>query len=251
MTGGGGRLAPLVAIAACLLLTGCISRDIKNLEISQLQNELTAVQDETRFFETRPTLGNAYGGEIFLSSDVLNRFLAGMDDYAIPLEKPSGAHIVISQVRMEFSNGYPVLVIAAKALDKSKELEITLNIRADLVIATSTAPSELKVGFAIREIIPDFRFSFLHLCRTWFGISLLRIEAQHYVDSLPQISVPLAGNIPVDVNSPPTTTLTMGGASIQANSRFPHFSLSYKYSLIRAVSLKDGLHLYLNVERTS
>lgn len=233
----------------CLASSGCISSKLRHLEIRQKEEELRLVNSQTEFFNKQPSLNNGFGAEVFLSQDALNRFLAAFKGYKIPLEHPSGASISITQAQLTFNDGFPYFDLSAEAVDRSEKFHIRLAVRTSLNIEKNADAPELVVSIAIREIIPDFEFSIFHLGRSWFGINLLRIEAQRYADRLPRIGLPITGKFPIEVNPRSKAEVRIGDATLYTNVRAPRYDLQYSYTLEHAASLRDGLHLYFKVER--
>jgi hypothetical protein len=79
----------------------------------------------------------------------------------------------------------------------------------------------------------------------------MRLQAQKYVDSLPLIQLRLELEFPVNLASSheviARTNHDRGWIKLKVTT--PGFALHYKYRAIRALALKDGIHVFFSLER--
>lgn len=243
----GPRLALIVVLASSV--SGCISIKMKEQQIRGLETELEGIKTASDYLAEQPKLGAGYDGRLFVSEDALNRLLAGLDGYQIPLEAPRGAKIYFDQSRFDFKDGMPSIVVAARAVDRSGSIEIKLKVRADLRLSADTAQSNMNIRLVLREVTPDFRFSIFRLRESWFAAFLLMREGQAHLNSLPDIAVPLEADLPIILDPPRTTRLEIEHGWIDNRLGAPKLSLRYQYRVIRILPLQDGVHMFFALSR--
>lgn len=249
-----GRRARLAVAMACLplLLSGCITVRLKRLEIAQLETQLKGMQDTNSFLRTNPQLGADYDARLFLRGDVFNRFLAGLDNYQIPLATPRGAMLTIKHTELQFNDGPPGVMITASAIDHSGKIEVSVRIRADLIMIADPAKGEIATRFQVREIVPDVRISIFRLRQLLFVGALLRLKAQQLIDALPATTIPLNGDLPIALDPSPTSEIALGShGTLYVNQKLPKLSLGYHYRAERVLMLADGIHVFFKLDRAS
>lgn len=244
-------LLTVIVCAVSLATTGCLARRLKRLEIKQLQNELENIKVANEYLGTQPRLETNYGASAFISGAAINEFLKGLDNYDIPLDKPRGALVTVQSVRLEFKDGAPTLMVSAKAVDRTKTLEIRLRVRADIYFIADPANEQLLVKFDVREILPDIRLSIFRWREFWFAYAIIRLKTQDYVNSLPLIRLHLEPQFAVGVPASRRIDVRTGGGSITLLINTPSFNLGYKYPALKEVSLKDGIHVFFGLERSN
>jgi hypothetical protein len=243
------QLLIVAMTAMSLLLTGCIQAKLKRLEIRQLESQLQGMRDTASFLRTTPTLGSSYGGRLFVSGDVLNRYLDGLRDYSIPLPKPRGAVLRIESVKLQFTDGPPQIDVAVRATNRDQSVEVKLKMRADLVMTAHPDDSTVGLHLQIREVVPEVRLSILRLRELFFVAGLLRLEGQEYLDSLPRLSLPLQLDLPLAFDPPDRAELQLGShAKLFVKQRLPGFSLAYRYRAQQVLTLADGIHVFFSLE---
>ncbi len=244
------RAAVIAALFVSLPLSGCLQPRLKRLEIAQLETQLAGMRDTEAFLRTSPALGRDYDARLFVRGDLFNRFLAGLSNYTINLEKPRGARIIIQRTELTFEDGPPQVTIAVRAIDRSGRVEVNLRMRADLIMTVDQAQSALKLRFNVREVVPDVRLSIFRLRQLWFVSQLLRLGGQAYADSLPDTTIPLQADLPIAFDPEPRSTIQLGDhAQVLVNQTLPHFSLHYRYRSTRVMTLADGIHVFFALER--
>jgi len=245
------RLLPLVVLLAVTpALTGCIQGRVKALEIRQLNAEIAGIRDARAFLDTSPQLGSAYDAHLFVGGGLFNRFLDGLNNYEIPLDKPKGAVMTIERTQLEFKDGAPTAFIIAKARDRKNRIEVRLRLRADLNMVADPEKGEVNITFAVREIVPEVRLSIFRLRQLFFVAGLLRLEADKYSSSLPASAIPIAGTLPIVMDPAETGEIAMGKTGVLfVRQKLPHFSLLYRYRASRALTLADGVHVLFKLER--
>jgi hypothetical protein len=235
---------------ASATLCGCLSLKLKQLEINQLNSELSQLEGSRTYFATQPKLDQDYGAEAFISADSFNRFLTGMDNYSIPIPSPSGATVKVLSTRLSFSDGAPSVEINALGSYPKYALQVKLRVRAELDISADSANKQLIIGFRVKEILPDIRLSIFRWHEFWFAIAILRLEAQQYVNSLPQVTVPLAPAFAIDLPQHNTSRSGTCCGYIDIMVSLPDaIHLQYGYRVLKAVTLQDGLHVFFSLER--
>lgn len=247
-----GRSPALIIMLTivALMCSGCLTRKLKELEIRQLQTELHAVESAATFLGSTPKLDAEYGARAFVGATALNRFLEGLDNYTLPLDKPRGAVATFESARFEFRDGAAAAVIQATATDRKKIVKIKLRLRADIYFTADPQNGKLLVGFEVRQILPDVRLSIFRWREFWFAAALLRLEAQKYVDALPRIELELMPQFAIDLKpdsvSVSETNGGQGWIKILANT--PAIKRGYRYRPLQAIALQDGLHLFFALE---
>jgi hypothetical protein len=240
------RLAGLVAL--CCALSGCVGIWLKELEIRQLKDEAAAISDVSAYLAPQPKLDTEYEGRVIIGGDAFNRFLAGLDNYEIRLDEPRGLTLVFEQARLEFKDGAPTAMLSVKAVNARRTAEVKLRIRADILITANQPQSRLEIRFAVREILPDIRFSIFRWHEFWLGMAVLTIAADKHVQSLPATEIPLAPDLLIDINPPTSSQLSIGQAVINVEQMLPSFKLGYTYRVLRAVTLRDGVHVFFSLQ---
>ncbi|MER8614934.1 hypothetical protein [Mesorhizobium sp. M0977] len=249
---GHGWRTAVVLVAMSLLLSGCITARLKQLEIRQLETQLQGMKDTEAYLRTNPTLGSSYDARLFLRGDVFNRFLAGLDNYKVPLPSPRGAVLTVSHTELKFDDGPPQVTINASAVDRSGKIEVRVRIRADLIMVAYPEKGEIATRFEIREIVPDVRISIFRLRQLLFVGALLRLKGQELVDALPATTIPLKGDLPIALDPSPNSQIAMGNnGTLYVRQDLPHLSLSYHYRAERVITLADGIHVFFKLDRTS
>lgn len=243
-------LARLGVVLLPLMLSGCVGYELKLLQIQDLKNQSAVISDDTAYLAPAPKLGANYGAHIVIGETAFNNFLAGLDNYSMPMPWPAGATLEFVQTRLAFDDGPPHALIVAKAVDRAAQVEITLKIFADLLISADTTAGTMVVKFAVTEIMPDIQFSIFRWHEFWLGMAVLSIEAQKYVDTLPATTIPLATDLPINVDPPSTGTIALPNNSwVNVNQSMPRFDLDYTYTVQRVLTLKDGIHVFFALQK--
>ena len=243
-----------VAVAALVLpalLSGCITARLKRLEIHQLETQLEGMNGTEVYLRTAPALGDAYDARLFLRGDVFNRFLAGLDNYKVPLSTPRGATLTIKHTELHFDDGPPQVVIYANAIDRSGKIEVNLRMRANLIMVADPAGQVVATRFEVLETAPDVRISIFRFRQLLFVGALLRIKAQQLINALPVTSIPLNGDLPISFAPSPRATIELGShGTLYVKQNLPHFSLNFHYRAERILTLADGIHVFFKLDRT-
>lgn len=248
-----GSLVKSVLVALMILsLTGCLSRQLKDLNIRQLESELVAINKTQSYLKSAPTLNRDYDGEVFISSRAFNIFLAGIQDYEISLKSPEGAKLVFKQSQLDFRDGFAGLVVDAHARDRSNQVEIALRLGLDLLFAVDQEKSALSIRPLVKEILPDVRLSIFRWSEFWFTVGLwLQLKAQEYLDSLPTTSIPLQHSLELGTDMKEYSKIDTKVGFITIQQKVRQISVSYKYRIIQAVALQDGIHLFFVLEQSA
>lgn len=234
--------------ATALALSGCLAKQLKELDIEQRRAELAEIADATAFVAGQPSLGSGYDARLFVAENSLNSFLAGMDNYEIPLESPRRASIVLKQTRLSFLDGKSLVQVEALGRRKGWPVEIKLRLLAQLVVTPDPQAGTLRFTFRIKRILPDVKLSIFRLREYLFAQSLMRVPAQKYVDALPAIEVPLKPEFALTMKSQSDSWVEAGKGQIKLRVNNPAFNKRYRYTPIRVLPLEDGLHLMLRLE---
>jgi hypothetical protein len=239
-----------LVVLASASLSGCLSLKLKQLEINQLNSELSQLETSKAYLDTHPKLDQDYGAEVFISASAFNRFLAGMDNYPIPIPEVSGASVKIVSTRLSFTDGAPSVVIDAVGAYPKYALQIKLRIRAELDIAADPNNQQLVIGFRVKEVLPDIKLSIFRWHEFWFAMAILKLEAQQYVNSLPQVTVPLAPAFAINLQQHNTSRsqTCCGYIDIMVSLPSP-INLQYSYQVLKAITLQDGLHVFFSLKR--
>jgi hypothetical protein len=154
-------------------------------------------------------------------------------------------------MQLDFEDGLPTALIEAKAMEASRTLEIKLRIRASLIFEANTDKNQLEVRYLIKEVLPDIRFSIFRWREFWFGAGIFNIALQHLVDALPATRIPLQPEFVINVDPQQADTLWFNDnkAYINVDRTLPHFKISYAYRVKHALTLQDGLHVFLALEK--
>jgi hypothetical protein len=232
-------------------IQGCVGMNLKNLEIEQLKSEISAVDDATTYLSSGPTLGGQYEGRLVVGGNALNRFLEVFNKYDVPLDWPSGAVLHFEDAHLDFKDGAPSLILNAKAVDRSETVEINLKIRVDLQFQVNKEKNQLEVKFAVRDILPNIKFSIFRWREFWLGMAILMLQIDKYEKTLPANAIPLSLDLSMDVNPPSTSQITVGNATVTVRTdNLPSFGLGFRYQPMHVVTLMDGIHVFFNMERT-
>jgi hypothetical protein len=241
------KTALLLTLA--LPLSGCLTRELKELDIEQRHAELSEINDAATFLRAKPTLAAEYDARLFVSETALNEFLAGLDGYTIPLDSPRKASIVLTQTRLTFVDGTSLVSVEAVGLRQGWPVRVKLRVLAQLVVAAHPENGTLDFGFRIKRVLPDIKISIFRLREWLFAQSLMRVPAQKYVNTLPSLKVELSPQFNVAVNSQNDTWVDTGDTGrIKLRVSNPSLNRSYRYVPLKVIPLDDGLHLLLKME---
>jgi hypothetical protein len=251
MTRIGHRLGTALMLLMSLMLSGCITTRMKRLEIRQLETQLQGMKETETYLRSNPALGSEYDARLFVRGDVFNKFLAGMDNYKVPLANPRGAVLTVAHTELNFDDGPPSVTIAASAVDRSGKVEVRVRMRADLIMVADSTKGEIATRFEIKEMVPDVKLSIFRLRELFFVGALLRLKAQSLIDDLPKITIPLNGELPIAFDPSPTSRIEMGHTgTLYVHQDLPHLHLGYHYRAERVMTLADGIHVFFRLERT-
>ena len=82
----------------------------------------------------------------------------------------------------------------------------------------------------------------------WLAMTVLALEGQKYVDSLPVTTVPLKADLDIDADPPDRGRIQLpGDAYIDVEQKLPHFRLAYVYRATQVVVLEDGAHVFFTL----
>lgn len=229
----------LFVVVIALALSGCIGVRLKKAEITQLEEQLAAVERNTSSIQALPETSHAV-----VSADTVNQFLSQLDGYTIVLRRPRGATVTIRRARISFEDGEAEAVIEAKAATKHDL--ISLKLRVVSYVLVSAAGSAIHLRFIPLEVLPGVKVSIFRWHELVFVAALLTAKANDYASSMPDVVIPVKDVVPVKIDAPTETQLSLGSAQLDAQEVFPYRYLEYQLTLTNAVVLHDGIHLFIS-----
>jgi hypothetical protein len=235
----------LCATVVSFALCGCVGLRLKKVELAQLEVERATVKSTAETLINIPPISYAV-----ISGETTNQFLSRLDGYKIALDHPKGAIATIDSARINFKDGMAQALVEAEATDRNHLVRVKLRVAAGITVAAADGAVHLR--FVPLEILPLVKVSIFRWHELWFVASLLRIKANDYTQSMPDVIIPIKTMTPLDVDAPTEVELSIGQAgSLPARVVFPDRHLLYVLSVEDAVILHDGIHVFLALDRTN
>ncbi|PVE25784.1 hypothetical protein DC522_03150 [Microvirga sp. KLBC 81] len=240
------RSAKAVLGVLVCTLGGCdTSRSIAILERNRLEAENLALQQTLAFLQSSPLPRSDSHIELFIGSTAFNKVLSRFDGYKFAINTLPDVQIQVRSIRSRFQYGLPEIDLQIIASHTRWKIEVELRARANFDISFDRNVNEAKIKLYVAEIKPELRTWGIDVPLGIFVAQLLRVNAQEYVEKLPEIRVPLF--IPLDMNlgsAPTIVRIPIEQGSIDGWLSTPQLRKKYQVRIIKWLVLPDGIHVY-------
>jgi hypothetical protein len=142
------------------------------------------------------------------------------------------------------------VTVAALARDKKTGIEAGVDMDTRLLIEPDSAqPAVMYMRVVATRIVPRVSWGPFHFTRNRFVRRLLALEATRFTERLPRFSIPVSSSFSVGgPEGAQTVTLPAGEGTVTGNIRFPATLQQRKVVVKELVSLRNGIHIFADVE---
>lgn len=214
---------------------------LRKLEEQRLRIQKASLQQTVSLLKD----GRERDFEGFVSRDVVNQALAGLDGLEVVWPDLPDVKVTLRQVRWIPEDGFARLEILARADHVSTEFTAELRVLAFLAVDNTSDKGELAhLRIHVVDVVPELRW------RRWggktggFARRLLRAELAERLDGLGDVTLPLRHVLPLD--SPPssqTLRLPTGQGSVRGQATWPGFRGDMEVQVDEILFLRDGVHI--------
>lgn len=247
------RVAAKTIVAFCLptLLGACnTTTQLLTLERDNLvaiKKAETSIQVEAANATFDPAKFDLY---LFLNAGVFNSLLQGIDDHRFSIDQGRPIDIHVSQVRLEFRPGYPTVVITADATDRKTGLVAELTLASAVLIEPHpTDPKKLVMRFVVSDVVPNLKWGPFELNKWLFARRLMQLKGLEFSQRLPTVDVPITRDF--QIGGPAgqqVVNVPAGRGSMDVQVNWPSTLSSGTIAIKHVLFLRNGLHLFANVE---
>lgn len=242
-----------IGLLAAFLLCGCNTR-IQQLELQR--DQLLRIESAARATRVAADSGEfdpaKYDFYLLLNRSVFDTVMTSFD--GMTLAVPAGDRMVdftVSSLRMGFRPGNPEVTLVATARDRESGLEAGVDLDTRLLIERDTTQGDaLFLRVVATRIVPRVSWGAFDFTRRRFVKRLLALEATKFTERLPRIELPVKSDF--RIGGPASTqTVTMptgNGSTITGTISFPRTEQSGAVAVKHILSLRNGIHLFANVE---
>ncbi len=245
------RQAIITLLATCVLLAGC-STNVRLLELRRdqmlgIEQSATGTLDLASQGAYQPDRYDLY---LMLNAQVFDQILAGFDNTVVALEGDRPIDVTLSSVRMAFRPGYPDVTLAAKARDRKSGIEADVELDVRLMIeGNAAAPDTLYLKAVATRIVPKLRWGVFDFTRWRFARRLFELEAARLTERIPRISIPVQSDFVIGgKGASQVTRIDTGEGYILGNVTYPSTERSARISVRHILFLKNGVHVFADVE---
>jgi len=250
----------IIKNALILTLLACCSACstttlLKKQELERLSAQLQYLQATHTLLVHTPNPETSGDLSIFVSSGTLNKLLTVADGIAAPIPGVGGATLHVASVRATFTDGLPLVTIAAWAEKPSAHLRLDVSLFAVLEPVTDPAhPAQLLYRVGVRDVVPVLHWGIFQLPSFLFVRQLLHVSAQNYADQLPAVAIPLRSDFDIQQSQTAhnvVVTTDNGGGHLYGTLSFPGFELRGAVIIDNVLYLHDGLHVLAHIQSPS
>lgn len=255
LSAGSGVARPgvLMAAAACACALAACSTQTRLLELDRdrllrIEQNATEVSASAGQSLYRPDDYDLY---LALHRSTFDSLLEGFNGTTVQIDAGGRpVEITLTSIQMAFRPGSPEVRIDAMARDLETGIEAELEMDSRFLLEGDLSrPDELSLRIVATRLVPNLRWGFFDLSRYRFAQRLLTLEASRLTDQLPAVSLPLAHDF--SIGAPRTTrtiTVPVGRGTMTGNLTTPSTRTDGQISIKHIVFLRNGVHLFANVE---
>lgn len=239
-------------IVSIPLLAACDT----NVRLLELQKAQLQQVDEAETSLSQEASSGKFGVQkydlyLFLNATIFDQLLTPFDNTKLEVGEGHPIDITLNSVRMKFHPGSPLVSVDARAVDRKSGIEAAVILDAKLVVVgDNTRPDSLKIKLIATKIVPKIHWGPLQIEKWLFARRLLELEATKLTDRVPEISLPVTSDFIVG-SKPTTQTATFAtgnGSSVTGTLSIPGTQLHGNVHVKSVLFLKNGLHVFADVE---
>lgn len=187
-----GRRTPiLLALAAALLLPGCISAQ-RRINANQAELYAQAITETERVARQLETGGpGQYDVRFFLSNAFINESLRALEGYRVVLPNDPDIELRLTGVQLSTLGALPAVTLSATAKRGAIDADVTMN----AVLVATGRPHEFAIQ--VQSLTPAVRVLSVNVARVPFVQRLLKLRVIDIAAGLPTIRLPVEERISI------------------------------------------------------
>lgn len=241
----------LCLLSICLPISSCsTTKEILEIEKSKLvkidrETKIIAIRSENGKFDK-----DRYDLHFFIGADVFKSALKEFQGSSFPLMvNRREVLITVKKVTPDFKDGACIAKLDIEAFQSDLDLTAKIIIDATFVLQTNKN-DEVQLSLHGTNAYPQLKRGEYDLLRLNFLRGLARLEVEKYTEKIPTVSVPLKEDFGFAIperNQSITENIEKG--SISGIVKSPPVRFSGTAQVRESVVLKDGVHLFANIEK--
>lgn len=247
-----GKMYKIMAVGTTLLLAGC-STHLQQLRLNRdqlirLEAAATTARQKAEAGQFDPSRYDLY---LHLNRSVFDTITSSFDGMVVEVDADGRPiDFTVSSIRMNFRPGHPGVTVTANARDRRSGIEAGVDMDARLLIERdSVGARSLYMRVVATRIVPRVSWGPLHFTRNWFVRRLLALEATQFTEGLPRVSIPVTSKFAVGGPAgEQNITLPTGEGTVTGRIRFPATQQQRNVVVKEILSLRNGVHLFADVE---
>jgi hypothetical protein len=243
----------IVSVLAGPILIGGCSTNIRLLELEkrQLQSVAQAAAVTEQAAKNQTYDPQRYDLYLFLNASVFDQLLTPFDGTEVTLTDGRPIRLTLASARMKFRAGSPVVSVTASAVDVKTGISADVELDARMIIeGDTTAPDAMRLRLVATRLVPKLKWGPLQFHKWLFVRRLLQLEAGKLTEKIAPIPLPLHSNF--EVGGPAGQQVisfpTGNGSSVTGTINYPETRISGTIRVHNVLFLKNGVHVYAQVE---
>lgn len=241
-------------ILAVVPLVAC-STHVQQLELKRdhllrVESAVNAARTVSEAGELDPARYDLY---LLLNRSLFDSVMTAFDGMAMTVDAGGRpVRFTLERIRTSFRPGSPEVTLVAQARDVASGATAHVDMDSRLLIERDTARGDsLYLRVVATRIVPDLRWGPLSLGKWRFARRLMVLEATKVTERIPRVVIPTQADF--GFGSPARSeslTLPAGEGSITGTASFPSSEQKGRVVVKHIAALRNGIHLFANVETT-
>lgn len=239
------RRAVALALAAALLLPGCISAQ-RRINANQAELYAEAITETERVARQLEQGGpGAHDLRFYFGNDFINQSLRVLNGYTIVLPNEPDIDLRITSAELANLGALPALSLSAVAAGGSVSADVLIT----AVLVPSGRPHEFRI--MVKSLAPNVRFRSLNVSRLPFVDRLLNVRAIDVTEGLPTIRFPVEERVsiggPAGTAKDRVQTTRNPDSSLAFATTFPATAWTARIVNPRYFFVKNGVYVFGDV----
>lgn len=243
-----GLILAVIPLAACS--THVRQLELKRDQLIRVESAVNAARTASEAGELDPARYDLY---LLLNQSLFDSLMTSFDGMTATVDADGRpVEFTMERIRTNFRPGSPEVTLVAQARDVRSGAAARVDMDSRLLIQRDTARGDsLYLSVVATRIVPDLSWGPLSLGKWRFARRLMAIEATRVTARIPRVVIPTQANFafggPARSES---LTLPAGEGSITGTASFPSTEQTGRVVVKHIAALRNGIHLFANVETT-
>lgn len=236
----------ILFIIVYLWMERSTSNKIVNIERKKLFLMEHYYVDAAGYFKQSDDLLDHSDVHVFLSGDLMNSFLKGLERQQIKLPNNAGI-LVIDHANLEFGKGYPLVDLHARV--EKPEWQLKVGVRLLTWLRFEHEPSQgFSLVLEIADLVPQATWRGYNLRKSRFVNGLLSLGEANLQKVSPRIPLPVTDQLPIHFDpNPEKIQIPVENGVIQGELVWPSLRWVGEWRMVKMLFGADGIHAFFRV----